>query len=172
MFLEKVEEQLLEEIQNAMYEEHDEIVANWEGEFINLKEEDLEDFLRTEIFSDYLNIPLDMLGDLISQNYPFVKEKEIYFGPYSDVIIHENNSYKEIVLRVYTNDVFLNREKLSDTELRQLDKLCEEINQLYEITLDVDTNLTLTHIPLENVPEDYYDPDEDEDEYDFVEINF
>ena len=175
MLIEKIDEQLLAEIQDALYGEHNQLVANWDGEYIDLEYDELDDTLRSQIFSDFLNIPLHMLMDLITQHFPFVKEKDIFPDPYSDVIISENDGSKEVQLRVYADCFNLDRGKLNEVELKQFDKLCEELTQLYE-DLDIDTTLYITHVPLEEVPEDYYtygdEVDDYEDEHDFVLIEF
>lgn len=169
MFVEKIDEQFLKEIEDALYEEHDEIIANWDGEFIDLKNSDFDDTLRSEIFGDYLNIPLHMLMDLICKHFPFIKEKNVGIIPFSNVIISENHDNKEILLRVYVDVHNSDREMLSEIELRQLDKLLEELTQLYE-NLDIDTTLYIKKIPIDDVPEDFLNPDEEN--YDFVQIGF
>ncbi|SOC24574.1 hypothetical protein SAMN05880501_11759 [Ureibacillus xyleni] len=168
MFIEKIDPQLLEEIREALYEEQNELQANWDGVLIDLKNEDFEDLLRSQIFSDYLNIPLHMLSEMISQHFPFIKEKDIFPDPYSDVIISENGESKVVCLRVYADHFGLDRSMLSEIELKQLDKLFEELTQLYE-DLEVDTTLYIAPVPLEEVPNDYLD---EEDEQEFVRLEF
>lgn len=168
MFLEKIEEQLLEEIQDALDEEHDEIVANWDEEIIDLENEDFDDTLRTEIFGDYLDIPLNLLADMINQHIPLIKEKEISIHPFAKVMTSENDDNKEVLLQLRADVFHFVRETLSETESKQLDKLLGELTQLYE-DLEIDTTLYLTQIPIEDVPEEYYD---EEDDYDFVQIEF
>ncbi|MDQ0232437.1 hypothetical protein [Metabacillus malikii] len=165
MFLERIDEQLLEEIKDALYEEHDEIVATWDGEYINLESVDFEDTLRSEIFSDYLNIPLRMLKDLIFHQFPFIKEKEIDIDPYSEVIISENEAKLKGTADV--SDSYKNR--LSETERQQLDNLHKELTQLYH-DLEIDTSINITHLPKGDVPEEYYE--NDDSDYDFVQIEF
>jgi hypothetical protein len=170
MFLEKIDEQLLKEIQDALDEEHDEIVANWDGEIIDLENEDFDDKLRSEIFSDYLNIPLHMLVEMINRHFPFLKENQITIDPFSEVIFSDNGDNKEVTLRVYADIYDDDREILNETESTQLDKLLEELTQLYE-DLDIETTLYITQASIEDVPEDYYE-DEEEEEHDFVQIEF
>jgi len=73
MFIEKIDEQLLEKIQEALNEERYQIENAWNGQFIDLENVDLDYTLHEEIFRDYLDIPLDMLSHLIHQHFPFVK---------------------------------------------------------------------------------------------------
>ncbi|MEH7075899.1 hypothetical protein [Neobacillus drentensis] len=170
MFIEKIDRQLLEEIQDALEEEHNEIVASWDGEILDQENEDINDTLRSQIFSNYLNIPLQMLTDLIHQHYPFLKEKEITIDPFSEVLISENDDNKKVLLRVYA-DVYINdREILGEAEKQLLDKLLAELTQLYQ-DLDVDTTLNITQVPIEELPEEYYE-DDDEDEHDFIQFEF
>ncbi|WP_108671789.1 hypothetical protein [Peribacillus acanthi] len=173
MFIDKIDEVLLDEIQEELDQEYSQIVANWDGELFDIKRNDLDDTLRSEIFSEYLNTLLDMLADLIHQNFPFVKEKDIDIAPYSDVIISETDGYKDVELQVHADVADSDRKKLSEIESKQLDKLLSELTQLYK-ELEIDTKLTLTHIPFKDVPEDYYVKDEDygENDYDFVQIEF
>ncbi|GAE37617.1 hypothetical protein [Halalkalibacter akibai] len=78
MFIENISKELLEEIQDALNEEHSEATSNWDGELIDLEYEDLDDMIRSQIFSDYLNIPLHMLSDMIKQHLPFLEKKKYF----------------------------------------------------------------------------------------------
>ncbi|WP_153731624.1 hypothetical protein [Sporosarcina obsidiansis] len=169
MFLEKIGEQLFEEIESALYEEHRITVENWDGQLIDLDNEDFEDIVRSEIFSDYLNIPLNMLEELINRHFPFLKEKDIGISPFSDFIVSEDDDNKEVLLKVYADFHPSDKEMLSEIELRKLNKLLEKLTLLYE-NLDVETTLFINHIPLEDVPDGYYD--EDDASNDFVQIGF
>lgn len=172
MFIEKIEEQLLEEIQEELDEEYHEIVANWDGELIDLEYEDFEDKLRSEIFSDYLNVPLNALEDMIDEHYPFLSEKKIYIDPHSEVIISEDGEGKEVNLRVYIDHYPFDKSVLSDSELQQLDKLLEELTQLYE-ELDINTTLFISPLSTEEVSESHFDVDDDDDEeHEFVQLSF
>lgn len=170
MFVKKIDKQLLEEMQNALYEEREQIEANWDGEIIDLEYEDFDDKLRSEIFSDYLNIPLHMLVEMINQHFPFLKEKQITIDPFSEVIISDNGNNKEVTLRVYADIYDDDKETLSETESTQLDKLLEELTQLYE-DLDINTTLYISQASIEDVPEDDFEEDDDE-EHNFVQIEF
>ncbi|MCF8564552.1 hypothetical protein LLE49_07310 [Alicyclobacillus tolerans] len=176
MFIEKIDEQLLEEIREAMDEEYDQIVANWDGEFVDLENEDFTHTLVTEIYSDYLNIPLHTLMDMITHHFPFIKEKDISIDPYSEIItLGIVDNVDEVTLRVYADHFNLDRSRLTETELEQLDTLFAELTQLYQ-DLNVNTTLQVTHVPLENVPVDYYADRngeiDEEEEHDFVQLEF
>ena len=164
MFIEHIDNELLEEIQNAFYEEHDNAVANWDGIIIDLEHEDFEDIIRSEIFSDYLNTPLYMLQGLVYQHFPFLKEQDIIIDPFSECIISENEAWLEVIADIYDSD----KKRLSKTEREQLDKLLKELTQLYQ-DLDIDTTLYFTHLTKEDVPEEYY---EDDEEHNFIQIEF
>ena len=168
MLIENIDEQLLEEIQDALYEEHDQAVANWDGVIIDLENEDFEDMVRSEIFSDYLNTPIYMLQDLLYQHLPFLKEKDISIDPSSEFIINESEAELSVIADVFDS----HKNRLSEAERQQLDKLLEELTQLYH-DLDIDTTINFSHLAKEDVPEEYYeDDDEDDIEHDFVQIEF
>jgi len=170
MFIEKINKELLDEIKDAFYGEHSEAVSNWDGELIDLQHEDFDETIRSQIFSDYLNIPLHMLADMINEHFPFLKEKNIYPDPVSEIIISAyDDDRKEVKLRVCADVYSSDREMLSETECGLLDQLLGELTKLYE-ELEIDTTLYIRHIPIEDVPEDYYH--QDEDEHDFVLIEF
>ena len=171
MFIEKIDEQLLENIQEALNEERYQIENVWNGQFIDLGDVDLDYTLNAEIFRDYLHIPIDMLEQLIHQHFPFVKEKPIFIGAYTDVSIFGNNDYKNIELQVHADVDDSDRKNLNEIELEQLDILLSELTQLYE-ELKFDTSLSIAYVSLEEVPEVYYEDEDDEDDYDFVQIEF
>lgn len=74
---------------------------------------------------------------------------------------------KEVNLRVFADVYNFNREILSETENRLLDKLLGELTQLYA-DLEVYTTIYITHIPIEDVPEEYVE----EEDHKFVRIEF
>ena len=168
MFIEKINEELLEEIREALYEEYDQNVTSWDGEIIDLENDDFEDMLRSEIFSDYFNIPLRMLNNMINQYYPFLEEKKINIDPCSEIAISENDENKEVYLRVSVDHYAFEKEILSDSELKQLDKLIGELTLLYD-NLELETTLYISELSLEDVPEEYY---EDGEDHNFVQIEF
>lgn len=167
MFTEKINKQLLEEIQEALYEERNQSVANWEGQMIDLTNEDFEDMLRSEIFSDYFNIPLYSLMNMINHDFPFIKEKDILIDPSSEIIVYENDNEKEFKLNVSVKPYDFNKKLLSEIELKQLNTLLEELTQLYQ-ELDIDTTLFLQPVPVEDIPED----DEDDEDHEYFQIKF
>lgn len=79
--------------------------------------------------------------------------------------------YHDVEIHVYADVFQTDREKLTEIESEKLGTLLKELTQLYG-DLEIETNLTYTHIPIEDVPEEYYDEDELEDEHNFIQIEF
>lgn len=172
MFIEKIDEELLEEIREEMEEEYSQLVGSWDGEFIDLISDDLEDTLRTEIFEHYHHIPFYKLEAMLDQHFPFIKEKDISIEPHSNIIISKNDGYDDVEIQVYADVFPTEREKLTEVESEKLDILLKEITQLYYEELEIETTLTISHVPIEDVPKGYYHEHEYEDEHDFVQIEF
>lgn len=175
MFIEKIDEQLLKEIQEALDEERDKVISNWDEEFVNLEYEDFNDMLRTEIFEEYLSTPLYMLADLINQLFPFIKEKDISINPSSEIFTSEIDSGEDVSLRVYIEAYDSEKEKLNEFQLKQLDTLYGELTELY-VQLGVEATLNITHVPFEDVPEELYTNTDgtrdDENDCNFIQIWF
>ncbi|MFH5781495.1 hypothetical protein [Heyndrickxia oleronia] len=176
MFIEKIDPQLIEEIREALYEEQKELQANWDGEIVDLKSRsnEFENIVRSEIFGQYLDTPLQMLADTIFECFPFIKENEMatFPVPFSEIFISENGNSKEVYLDVRIGQLGQfdwDKQALSDIELTQLEKLYEELTKLY-YDLEIETTLYISPIPLEEIPNDYLD--DDDDEHEFVRIEF
>lgn len=169
MFIEKIDDQLLEEIQEELDEEYNELVGNWEDEFYDLNADNFEDALRSQIFEHYNQIPLSLLADEIEEHFPFLNEKEISIIPHSEIVYSESDDSIRVDLRVYADVFDSDRDLLNESESTQLDILLEELTQLYE-ELEFTPTLSITHVPIEEVPEDCYH--QDEDGQDFVQITF
>jgi len=172
MFIEKIDPQLLEKIREALYEEQKELQENWDGEIVDLKSRsnEFENIVRTDIFGQYLDTPLEMLADTIFECFPFIKEKEMetFPVPFSEITISENGNSKEVYLDVRIGQFDWENQILSDIELAQLEKLYGELTKLYN-DLEIETTLFISPVPLEEVPNDYID---DDDEQEFVRIEF
>lgn len=174
MFIEKIDGELLEEIREELEEEYSQIVASWDGKFIDLKGDDLDDTLRTEIYEHYHHIPFYKLEDMLDQHFPFIKEKDISIEPHSNIIISKNDDYDDVEIQVYADVFPSERNRLTKVEAEKFDILLKELTQLYYEVLDIETTLTITHIPIEDVPKGYYVINDvyGEDDYDFVQIEF
>jgi hypothetical protein len=116
----------------------------------------LDDILRTDIFEHYHHIPFYKLESMLDQHFPFIKENAISIEPYSKVFISKNDGYKDVELQVYADVFPTEREKLTKAESEKPDILLKELTQLYYEKLEIETTLTITHIPLKDIPEEYY----------------
>lgn len=173
MFIDKIDEQLLEEIKVELEQEFSDIVASWDEEFVDLNYEDFEDKLRSEIFEHYHHIPLYKLEEIINIYFPFIIEKDIAIEPFSKIVISENGEdYNEVIINVFVDVYETDREKLSEFECKKLDKLLEELTQLYTDVFEIKDTLFIRHVKIENVPIEYYHPDSVNGEHDFVQIEF
>ncbi|WP_026674117.1 hypothetical protein [Alkalihalobacterium bogoriense] len=172
MLIEKIDAELLNEIQEELDSEYNDIASSWDEEFVDLKDHDFEDVLRTEIFEHYHHIPFYKLEHIIDELCPFLKEKDIEIEPYSKITFFDNGQNKEVNIYIYADTCPEDREKLDEIELRQLEKLHEEITQLYNHILDVETALYISHVAFENVPKDYYHESKDENDCEFVQLEF
>ena len=170
MFIERIDEQLLEEIQDALNDEYEQVVADWNEEYIDLENDNFDDMLLTEVFGEYIDIPLNMLRDTIEMYFPFMENIGLHL--FGEVITLKN---KEVTIRIFADNPYVDEEQLSEIELKQVETLNKELTQIY-IDLDLKTTLHITHVPLEDVPESYYtDRNGKVDlvtEHDFVEIEF
>lgn len=174
MLIERIDEQLLEEIQDALNDEYEQVVADWNEEYIDLENDNFDDMLLTEVFGEYIDIPLNMLRDTIEMYFPFIKDTGLFlFGEVSTLKNNEKNA--EVTIRIFADNPYVDEEQLSEIELKQVETLNKELTQIY-IDLDLKTTLHITHVPLEDVPESYYtDRNGKVDlvtEHDFVEIEF
>lgn len=170
MLIERIDTQLLEEIQDALNDEYEQVVADWNGEYIDLENDNFDDMLLTEVFGEYINIPLNMLRDTIEMYFPFMENIGLHL--FGEVITLKN---KEVTIRIFADNPYVDEEQLSEIELKQVETLNKELTQIYT-DLDLKTTLHIAHVPLEDVPESYYTDRNGkvdvEAEHDFVEIEF
>ena len=142
MFIEKIDDELIEEIQQEMDEEFDQAYALWDEEYIDLNRDDIEDMLRSEILEHYHRIPYYKLKERIYMEYPFIKEKELALDPWSKMIYNKveneetNIKYTEIFINVFTNINLQDWQKLDKSERRIVKQLLKEITSFYHNQLD------------------------------------
>lgn len=142
MFVEKIDDELIEEIQEEMDAEIRNAYSTWDDEIIDLNEEDIEDLVRSHILSDYHNIPFYKLHELIYLEYPFIKEKDIIIDPYSEIThnkIEDDESdliYTELFIDVTANIHHDEWKKLDKPEKKIVKRLLKELTSFYHNRLN------------------------------------
>lgn len=174
MFIEKIDDELIEEIREEMEEEFNFAYSSWKDEIIDLNEEDIEDLVRSHILSDYHNIPFYKLHELIYLDYPFIKEKDIIIDPFSEIIHNkiedEGSIYTELLIDVtadVSNDAW---KKLDKSEKKIVKQLLKELTSFYHNELDPVKVVFLYQLTEEELLD--FEGDPNLPEYDLVKISF